>query len=185
MDNPALARIREAAWQPSDSENAWGLVYPDLTRTFAPLVVPELLDRGWAMEQAWRRHMREPDATLNSWRLDVVAGWRPATAFGVTVVETGGRHLFATYDASRASTRQWMSRRSDARLRCADRHGRPADGDVSDVAPVARAQVDAPAYHLSDGGIWDNLGLTAALESAQQHMPHWRTRRICLAAKSC
>ena len=39
-----------------------------------------------------------PDATLNSWRSGVEGGWRPATAFGVTVVETGGRHLFATYD---------------------------------------------------------------------------------------
>ena len=56
VDSGVLERIREAAWQPSDSENAWGRV-PDLTRTFAPLVVPEFLDRGWAMEQAWRRHM--------------------------------------------------------------------------------------------------------------------------------
>jgi hypothetical protein len=165
VDDRALARIREAAWQPSDSENAWGLVYPDLTRTFAPLFVPRLLDRGWAMEQAWKRHMREPGASLNSWRLNVAAGWRPATAFGVTVVETGGRHLFATYDANPCAT---------AAAECPD--------DVTDhhdvpivtaarlaatfpiVAPVARAHVDAPAYHLSDGGIWDNFGVTAALE---------------------
>ena len=28
VDSGVLERIREAAWQPSDSENAWGLVYP-------------------------------------------------------------------------------------------------------------------------------------------------------------
>ena len=172
VDERALARIREASWQPSDSENAWGLVYPDLTRTFAPLLVPRLLDRGWAMEQAWKRHMKEPGASLNGWRQDVAAGWRPSTAFGVTVVETGGRHLFATYDANPCAT---------PATGCPDDVTHDYDVPIVTaarlaatfplVAPVARAQVDAPAYHLSDGGIWDNFGLTAALEWLYGAMP--------------
>ena len=172
VDERALARIREASWQPSDSENAWGLVYPDLTRTFAPLFVPRLLDRGWAMEQAWKRHMREPGASLNSWRLNVAEGWRPSTAFGVTVVETGGRHLFATYDANPCATPVTecpddVTHHYDVPIVTAARLA----ATFPIVAPVARAQVDAPAYHLSDGGIWDNFGLTAALEWLYGAMP--------------
>ena len=172
VDERALARIREASWQPSDSENAWGLVYPDLTRTFAPLFVPRLLDRGWAMEQAWKRHMREPGASLNGWRQDVAAGWRPSTAFGVTVVETGGRHLFATYDANACATPATgcpddVTHDYDVPIVTAARLA----ATFPIVAPVARAQVDAPAYHLSDGGIWDNFGLTAALEWLNGAMP--------------
>ena len=172
VDERALARIREASWQPSDSENAWGLVYPDLTRTFAPLFVPRLLDRGWAMEQAWKRHMREPGASLNGWRQDVAAGWRPSTAFGVTVVETGGRHLFATYDANPCATPATgcpddVTHDYDVPIVTAARLA----ATFPIVAPVARAQVDAPAYHLSDGGIWDNFGLTAALEWLNGAMP--------------
>ena len=172
VDERALARIREASWQPSDSENAWGLVYPDLTRTFAPLFVPRLLDRGWAMEQAWKRQMREPAASLNGWRQDVAAGWRPATAFGVTVVETGGRHLFATYDANPCATPTTgcpddVTHDYDVPIVTAARLA----ATFPIVAPVARAQVDAPAYHLSDGGIWDNFGMTAALEWLYGAMP--------------
>ena len=172
VDERALARIREASWQPSDSENAWGLVYPDLTRTFAPLFVPRLLDRGWAMEQAWKRHMRDPGASLNGWRLDVAEGWRPSTAFGVTVVETGGRHLFATYDANPCATPATgcpddVTHDYDVPIVTAARLA----ATFPIVAPVARAQVDAPAYHLSDGGIWDNFGLTAALEWLNGAMP--------------
>jgi len=172
VDDRALARIREAAWQPSDSENAWGLVYPDLTRTFAPLLVPRRFDRGWAMEQAWRRQMRDPGASLNGWRLGVAEGWRPSTAFGVTVVETGGRHLFATYDANPCAPRA---------AGCSDEVTHGYDVPIVTaarlaatfpiVAPVARAHLDAAAYHLSDGGIWDNFGVTAALEWLERALP--------------
>ncbi len=168
VDPTVLERIREAAWQPSDSENAWGLVYPDLTRTFAPLVVPQFLDRGWAMEQAWRRHLSVPDATLNSWRSGVEGGWRPATAFGVTIVETGGRHLFATYDTEACSTpgdcRDQVTHGRDLPVVTAAR----LSSTFPYVAPVSRARVDAPAYHLSDGGFWDNYGVMAAIEWLRQ-----------------
>ena len=36
------------------------------------------------------------------------------------------------------------------------------------VAPVSRARLDAPAYHLSDGGFWDNYGVMAAIEWLRQ-----------------
>ena len=150
-------------------------VGPGLSRSdthVAPLFVPRLLDRGWAMEQAWKRHMREPGASLNGWRLNVAEGWRPATAFGVTVVETGGRHLFATYDANPCAT---------PASECPDDVTHHYDVPVVTaarlaatfpiVAPVARAQVEAPAYHLSDGGIWDNFGVTAGLEWLEGAMP--------------
>jgi Dyp-type peroxidase family len=169
VDAGTLARIRDAARQPSDNENAWGLVYPDLVRTFAPILVPGLLDRGWAMEQAWKRRLSVPDATLNGWRGHVAAGWLPATAFGVTLVETGGRYQFATYDANPCV---------DRAAGCPDRVTHRRDLPIVTtarlastfpyVSPVSRAQVDAPAYHVTDGGFWDNFGIVAALEWLDQ-----------------
>jgi hypothetical protein len=43
------------------------------------------------------------------------------------------------------------------------------------VSPVARADTDGPAYHVADGGYWDNSGLVAALEwldSAAPELAH-------------
>jgi Dyp-type peroxidase family len=173
----ALARIRDIAGQPSDSENAWGLVYPDLVRTFAPLAVPGLLDRGWAMEHAWRRRLKHPEATLAGWRQNVFDGWRPATAFGVTVVETGGRHVFASYDANPCLNPP------DG---CPDNvtHGRDLPvvtaarlaSTFPYVTPATRAQVRAPAYHLTDGGFWDNFGIVAAVEWLKEAAPAIKER---------
>jgi Dyp-type peroxidase family len=181
VDAGTLARIREAAWQPSDSENAWGLVYPDLTRTFAPLFVPSLLDRGWAMEQAWKRSLRNPAATLNGWRQDVAEGWRPSTAFGVTLVETGGRHLFATYDANPCAVPV-----TDCEDRVTGHRDLPVvtaarlASTFPYVAPVARAQIDSPSYHLSDGGLWDNFGVVAAVEWLKQAAPALVAKEVLL-----
>jgi Dyp-type peroxidase family len=176
-----LARIRDAAWQPSDSENAWGLVYPDLTRTFAPLLVPDLQDRGWAMEQAWKRRLSEPGATLNGWRENVAAGWRPATAFGVTVVETGGRHLFATYDATTCGAPisecpDSVTHHRDVPIVTAARLA----ATFPYVTPVTRARLDRPAYHLTDGGFWDNFGVVAAIEWLKRAAPALASRDVML-----
>ena len=98
QDPRLMTDIRARAQTSSSSEAAWGLAYPDLMRTFVPLPVRSLSDRGWAMEAAWRRNLQgRPEPTLSSWRRDVAAGWRPAVAFSVTVVESGQLGLLATY----------------------------------------------------------------------------------------
>jgi hypothetical protein len=65
------------------------------------LTFPRTWDRGWALEQAWRRSLgfdvKSDVPTLNDWQKGVMAGWRPAVAFNTTIVETGGRAVLATY----------------------------------------------------------------------------------------
>jgi hypothetical protein len=111
---------------------AWGMAYPDALRIFAPFVFsifPKLqeFDRGWALEQAFRRNQigvdcyrasglkpprsledqsqnNELDSMLTLSRLAVNAapandsnGSLPAFAMNSTVVETGDRFMFANY----------------------------------------------------------------------------------------
>jgi hypothetical protein len=163
-DPQSLEALRTRSRSPASSDGWWGLVYPDLIRAFAPVLVPPREDRGWALEQAWRRAL--PDArgaTLSAWRRDVKAGWRPATVFGVTSVETGEQGLLATY---RARTRNpdgpdFVTHQRDVWILTAAR----VAASFPYVSPPARPDTDsASAYHFSDGGFWDNSGLVAALQ---------------------
>ena len=93
-----LVGVRHAAARASLSEAAWGFAYPDLWRALLPIFRFEK-DRGWAMEQAWRRNFA-PDQvpTLGHWIEGVRQGWMPAVALNATVVESGSRFAFATFD---------------------------------------------------------------------------------------
>jgi Dyp-type peroxidase family len=163
-EGDALAKVRERARVPGSTDGWWGLVYPDLVRAFVPFLVPARADRGWAMEQAWRREF--PDGkgpTLSGWRRDVAAGWRPATVFGVTSVETGEQGLLATY---RARTRNpdgpdFVTADRDLPMIAAARLA----ASFPYVSPMARPDTeDRDAYHFTDGGFWDNSGIVAALQ---------------------
>jgi len=63
MTEAELEAVRFNASRSSLSAVGWGLAYPDLART-APLVgslVPETLDRGWSLENAWSTAWRDAD----------------------------------------------------------------------------------------------------------------------------
>lgn len=152
-------RVRRRARTPGSSEGAWGLVYPDLVRTIAPAAVPRRADRGWAMEQAWRRAFDGADPTVGDWRQGVGQGWRPATAFGVTVVESGERAVLATYDSPVSSTDVTGGR--DLAVLTAAR----LSASFPYVTPVSRADTGGrTGYHVADGGYWDNHGTVEAVE---------------------
>ena len=51
-----LAQAVAQAKASSLDEIAWGLVYPDLLRSFFPALFGTRMDRGLALEEAWRRH---------------------------------------------------------------------------------------------------------------------------------
>jgi hypothetical protein len=159
---PALLEaVRARARTPGSSESAWGLAYPDFVRLFAPVFVPRHMDRDWARESAWRRALDEgrPQPTLSGWRRDVAAGWRPAVAFGVTVVESGERGLLATYQ-SPPSVRDVTARRDVSMLTAAR-----LSAAFPFVSAAARPATDDPAaFHVTDGGYWDNSGIVAAIE---------------------
>lgn len=163
-DAEALEAIRTRSRAPGSSDAWWGLVYPDLLRAFVPALVPARADRGWAMEQAWRRTFPDRSGpTLAEWRRDVAAGKRPATVFGVTSVESGEQGLLATYRTRARGPEgpDHLTGFRDVPIVTAAR----LSASFPYVSPSPRASSGGPtAYHVTDGGFWDNSGLLAALD---------------------
>ena len=179
---PALLEaVRIRARTPGSSESAWGLAYPDLVRLFAPVFVPRRMDRDWARESAWRRALdrRRPEPTLSAWRRDVARGWRPAVAFGVTVVESGERGLLATYHSPGrvrdVTSHCDVSMLTAARLSAA----------FPLVSAAARPDTNEPAaFHVTDGGYWDNSGIVAAIEWLEAVGPTLPERVVFIEVRS-
>jgi len=164
-----LKSIRFNASRSSLSAVGWGLAYPDLTR-IAPLVgalVPQTLDRGWSLENAWATAWRGAGQTqpfLGTWRNDVQAGTRPAVIFNATASENGERFLIASTDSTGEGTVRFFDLfpESDIRVATAAR----LSATFPYVSPLARpsAGPTAKAYHVGDGGYYDNSGLLSAVE---------------------
>lgn len=101
-----LPRIVAAARASSLDSTAWGLAYPDLWRAFPGFVRNSVVDRGRAMEEAWRKEMLHGEATLEQWRQRVNEGKLPPMVFNATEVETGNQFLFTPL----AKTKAWRAR---------------------------------------------------------------------------
>jgi len=172
-----LEGILRAAGTSSLEATAWGLLYPDLWRAVLPWLVRDLtLDRGWALEQSWSRQLARA-ATLRQWRQDVAAARRPAQTFNATVTETGERFLVTPLGGAAAPAvegpRSFLELYPDrdlsvvtaARLSAAFPFvtpiGRPAAGSVP----------DSIAYHVADGGYYDNFGVMSAIEFLRAILP--------------
>jgi hypothetical protein len=167
---PDLDRqVVEPARASSLDDIAWGLVYPDLIRSIVPVLRD--IDRGWATERAWSRFGALP-ARLSEWREEVRRGRRPAVIFNGTVVETGGRFVMSTVDftlARRGAETSFHELYPD--------HDLPAvsaarlSATFPYVSPVARITADVPegkAYHIADGGYYDNYGIASISELLEQ-----------------
>src|SRR5262249_1060461 len=135
---------------------SWGLVYPDLVRLLVPFAVPAWLGRGWALERAWDRRKRLTSTLLSQWTEDLHKGDRPAAMFNATVVETGERLVFATFDmaasglGSRGFAELYPGRHFDIPVTAAVR----LSATFPVVTPAARANADLPRsqrYHVVDG----------------------------------
>lgn len=162
-----LESIRFNASRSSLSAVGWGLAYPDLVRT-APFVgglVPETFDRGWSLENAWATAWRQADQPfMSEWRNDVRAGTRPAVIFNATVAENGERFLIASTDTISDGTKRFFDLfpGSDIRVATAAR----LSATFPYVSPLARPSVGPVenAFHVGDGGYYDNSGLLSATE---------------------
>jgi hypothetical protein len=167
-----LEGIRNAATRASLSEAAWGFTYPDLWRALLPIFRFEK-DRAWAMEQAWRRNF-PPDQvpTLGHWMAGVHQGWMPAVALNATVVESGTRFAFATFDPppeqDANGRRAWelvtvlnTYPRHDIDVPTAAR----LSATFPYVTPISTAWPEGgvPAWHYADGGYYDNTGMGVAM----------------------
>jgi hypothetical protein len=168
-----LEQAVQAAIRPSLADAAWGMSYPDLLqRGFGS----PIHNRGWAIEQAWRRAMRHPDATLEDWRTAIRSGLRPPVLFNSTIVDNGTLFVFTPLDELEADQKQrfgeWhsvyfntlyptytISVSTAARLSATFPYASPIARPMVGSQPLA---VDG--FRLADGGYFDNYGIVAALE---------------------
>ncbi len=180
LDALAAGRVEEhekilsAAAAESLDAAVWGVSYPDLWRVIAPFIARPALDRGWALEQAWRRRLYTPNATLGRWRARVAAGELPVALMNATVVETGEQFLLTPIDIPTAGEQGWGARSLFAET--------AGDIDLTTAArlsatfpwltPVTRATIKRGSFavdkrlladHLADGGYFDNFGVVSAI----------------------
>ena len=179
----SFTNVVEEAEESGLEEVVWGLSYPDLAHAFAPWFRHNLLlDRGHALEEAWiktaRDHKSPPlNASLFDWHRGVMDGWRPATIFNATLVESGERLQISTSpvrDTQHAIGRQEFFDlfKGDLRIATAARlsssfpyvspAARPTSNSASALAPGT--PVRYAAMHVVDGGYFDNSGLCALTE---------------------
>ncbi len=158
-----LSPVRERAQASSLDDIAWGLCYPDLWRTVLPSFWKGV-DRGMALENALTREnsLARP---LSSWRAGVRDGWRPATVFNATVVETGERLFLSTTDSlARPGGGDLYGKNfatgKDVKIVTAAR----LSASFPFVSPAARADLPGPRLHVVDGGYYDNYGMSTLVE---------------------
>lgn len=168
-----LERAVQAAIKPSLSDAIWGLTYRDLLLGGSG---HRLLNRGMAMEHAWRRAMLNPDATLDTWRADVAAGWRPPVFFNSTIMDDGSLFVFTPLDERDEATKlqqgEWHSvyfntvytdttvfASTAARMSATFPYASPIARPLYNAKPV-----EPNGYHLADGGYFDNYGIVSTLE---------------------
>jgi hypothetical protein len=164
-----LDRIVAAAGSPSVDAAAWGLAYPDLWRIFFGfLVLPNrTLDRGWALERAWRSHLLNRDTTLSDWGRGASAGWLPAAVLNATASETGEQFLLTPLGWDHP----WKGRFFSTVYPLRDLHVTTAarlSATFPWISPITRAEdvngrPAAPGFHLADGGYFDNFGVVSVV----------------------
>lgn len=173
--------IVERASRSSLSAAGWGFLYPDLARAFPLLgmAVPQTIDRGWALENAWIAQWPSPP-NINEWRRDAAAGKRPAAIFNATAAENGDRFLIASTDLEENVLSDAMGTLAD---KVTIQFSKRFPGYDVPVATAARLSAsfpyvspeaqpsDGPAtsrFHIGDGGYYDNSGVLSALEWMEQ-----------------
>jgi hypothetical protein len=157
---------------------AWGLVYPDFTRTLIPL--PWRYDRGWALEQAWQANLIQGQPSLtrgySDWRDGANRGTLPGLIFNSTVVETGQRLLLNTAGVKTADDPATVTfndlgdprgayENKDLAMTTAAR----LSASFTYVTPVARS--DGDRGHMADGGYYDNYGMSTLIQWLRQALP--------------
>jgi hypothetical protein len=165
-----LAAIRYNAMRSSLGAVGWGLAYPDVARTvpvFGSALVPGTLDRGWSLENAWStswRGAKLDTPTMAEWRKDVMSGMRPAVIFNATATESGERFLIASTDTSLLGAERFFDLFPSGDIAVATAARLSATFPY--VSPLARPSLGpvSKAYHLGDGGYYDNSGLLSAIE---------------------
>jgi len=179
---------------------AWGLLYPDLTRTAN--ILPWAfglfkLDRGLTLDKAWlRKDLTWPKREgikqgLSQWQEDAEAGGRPGVIFNTTIAETGQRLPLATValpDKSPGGIRykqlfEGIEPKPTIRVVTAAR----LSAAFPYVSPAARAEKTSGTQpptdrhyenHIVDGGYYDNYGTSSLVEWLDWKLAHNDNHKI-------
>jgi len=166
--------VRDAAGQSSLYATVHGFVYGDFWRWLFPLIES---DRGRSLETVWGLRLKDSEASLNLWYTPPDSAWRPYPVFNTTIAETGEPFFISPVGFIGDSTRSFANIYSgrDLHLSTAARLSatfpivspiaRPAStaSDADDAVPQALRVIDDKiAYHLADGGYFDNHGVMTA-----------------------
>ena len=164
LDETGRKDVRTAAMASSLSAVGWGFVFHDMRRLLL-VRSPWSRDRGWALEQAWRR-MIDPKlvSTMGDWSVAAAEGKLPGVIFNATIADDGRRMLFGTVQIA-------------GRLNFFEKYQKDIDVATAArlaatfpyVSPLARASIggepsDAHKWYLADGGYFDNLGIVTAAD---------------------
>lgn len=182
-DPGELEKIVDRTEGSSLDEISWGVLYPDLVRTFFPNpFVWNHWDRGRALEVAWLRrdvewaNRERIEQGLSTWRRDADDRDRPAAIFNTAVVETGQRLPLATTDLPKDSPGalsygryfEDVEPKPDIPIVTAAR----LSASFPYVSPAARAAVAGDTDHLVDGGYYDNYGISSLVEWLDDELEH-------------
>jgi hypothetical protein len=185
VQDAELQAIRFNASRSSLSAVGWGLAYPDLARTvpIAGSLIKQTVDRGWSLENAWATAWRDAHQEapfMSRWREDVRNGTRPAVIFNATVSESGERFLVASTDTDSKGSKQFFDLFPQADIRVATAARLSATFPY--VSPLARPSAGSltNAYHVGDGGYYDNSGLLSAVEWLRDAADAIQDRQVLL-----
>jgi hypothetical protein len=187
LDEAAKHRMQSMSRASNLEADAWGVALPDFMRVFTPILVPHPADRGWAIEEIWRRELsvlggdwQDGDLRLRDWIDPIRAGQMPVPIFNATLVESGQRLLLSPVvrrpsakNGTEAQELFNLYKQADPRVTTAVR----LSAAFPYVSPVARPDLpdsDETAYHVADGGYSDNEGAVAALEWVYNLLLYYR-----------
>ena len=196
-DNRLLAGIVSHASTSSLGALGWGVVYLDFWRLV--FGIPLVRDRAWAQEQRWAQRLEKPTRSLREWRRGIKEGWRPILIFNATVSETGEQLLISPIDLSEpgkalscpksrppsAEKRQVRSifglyPKSDMSVVTAAR----LSATFPYVTPIARPVLPegcpCKAYHIADGGYYDNFGVLTNIQFLNKVLPVSEHKKVLL-----
>jgi hypothetical protein len=178
-DSHSLMEIVARSERSSLNEMAWGMIYPDTLRVLAPFFVsPKTIDRGWAMEQAWRKNWTGEGDTLYNWNQDLLNNIKPAVILNATLAESGERFLLSNFSIPNGWGNKSFSNvypDHDLLLSTAARLSATFPYVTPMARPVAPHETLA-AFHVADGGYYDNFGVATVLDYLKEILPYFRKR---------
>jgi hypothetical protein len=172
--NGACQRIRDNAMDSSLEATAWGWSGWDSVGMLAPFLVPNYRDRGWAVQESWRRDLAHPDDSLATWVSRASNDRFPIVVFNATAADNGKRLVMSNVALPEPNDQQRQGREAVKAIeffRCSEGFDIPIataarlSATFPYVSPICRpsAEVKEP-FHIADGGYVDNEGLVSALE---------------------